>query len=121
MKKIFATISLIFLLSTIFVPFLAFAAEGIVPCQDNCTITDFFKMLGNIFNFIVNDIAIPVAVVALVIGGVILLISAGNPNMVGLGKKILWSAIIGLLLALCSKLIINFILNALGASSGYQV
>jgi hypothetical protein len=43
-----------------------------------------------------------------------MLISAGNPNLLGSGKKVLYSGIIGLVLTLGSYAIINFILKAIG-------
>ena len=93
--------------------------KGIVPCGNSgeaaCTIDDFFSMLGKIYSFIVIDIATPLAVLAVTIGGILILISAGNPNLLCLGKKIFWSAVIGLALALCSWAIINTILTMIGA------
>ena len=71
-------------------------------------------MLNNIYNFIVKIIAAPLAVIALTIGGILMLISAGNPNLMGLGKKIFYAAIIGLALVFCSWVIINTILTILG-------
>jgi hypothetical protein len=89
---------------------------GIVGCPtgDNGTysIDDFFGMLGRIYNFIVLMIAAPLAVIAVSVGGIMMLISAGNPNLMGIGKKVFWSAIIGLALALGSYAIINFVLGA---------
>ena len=58
------------------------------------------------------DIATPLAVVSISIGGIMILISGGNPNLAGTGKKILYSALIGLALVFCSYLIINSILKA---------
>jgi len=87
---------------------------SIVPCQNNCTINDFFTMLGNIYNFVVKDIATPLAIVAIIIGGVIMMTSAGNPGQFATGKKILFFAIVGLILAFGSYLIIYTILKALG-------
>jgi len=65
----------------------------------------FFQMLTTIYNFIVWILATPLAVIALIIGGILMMISAGNPNLMGTGKKILYSAIIGLALVFCSYLI----------------
>jgi hypothetical protein len=48
-----------------------------------------------------------------------MLISAGNPNMFGMGKKTLYISIIGLVLVLCSYMIVKFILNALGANVSF--
>jgi hypothetical protein len=113
-KKIFLPIILLYLLSIIFVPLLAKAA--IVTCDGpNCTIDKFFEMLGNIYSFIVQ-IATPLAVIALTVGGILMMISAGNPNLMSIGKKVFWSAVIGLALVLATKAIINFILSAMGSS-----
>ncbi|MCX6721835.1 MAG: hypothetical protein NTY04_01410, partial [Candidatus Staskawiczbacteria bacterium] len=79
-----------------------------------CGITDFFTFLNNIYQFIILGIATPLAIIAITIGGIILLLSAGNPNLAGLGKKILYAAIIGLALVFCSWVIINSILTILG-------
>jgi len=110
-KKIFTPV---ILLSTLFLPFLAKAA--IVQCDTNCGFQDLLDMLGRIYTFIIEDIATPLAVVAVMIGGVLILISAGNANLLGIGKKVFWSAIIGMILAWCSWLIINTVLTAMGVS-----
>ena len=112
MKKIFLSVILFCLLSIIFVPFLVKA--DIVPCTDNCSLTDVTTMIGNIYTFIVTTIATPLAILAISIGGILMLISAGNPTMMSLGKKVFWSAIIGLVLAYASYLIVKFALDAIG-------
>ena len=43
-----------------------------------------------------------------------MMISAGNPNLMSLGKKIFYSAVIGLVLVYGSYVIIKFILDAVG-------
>ncbi len=116
MKKAFSVIFLICLLTIILFPFFVKAAEPLVPCTNNCGISDFFTMLDRIYSFIVIDIAGPLAVISLIIGGICMLVSAGNPGLMGLGKKIIYAAIIGLVLALGSYAIINFILAALKGS-----
>jgi len=78
-------------------------------------------MLDRIYNFIVWNIATPLAVLALVIGGVLIIISAGNPGLAGLGKKMALTAVIGLVLVFCSWLIINFIMTALGYQEAWNV
>lgn len=79
-----------------------------------CGFLDFFALLNNVYSFIVLEIATPLAVIALIIGATFMLISAGNPNLMGKGKKILLTAIIGLVLVFASWLIINTILSLLG-------
>jgi len=125
MTKLFF-IFIFFLFLILILPKLASAAytpgQGLVPCGNPgercCTICDFFVMLARVYDFLVKWIATPLAVVAITIGAVILMISAGNPNLAETGKKILWAAIIGLVLVFCSWLIINAILSALGFNMG---
>ena len=130
MKKLFLVFIILFILSFISFGY-ALAADcpdsgdpsangGIVNCgiSCSCTIKNIFSMLGGIYSFLVLKIATPLAVLAVIIGGVLMMISAGNPNLEGLGKKILYSAIIGLVLAFCSYLIIDTILKAVGFSGG---
>jgi type IV secretory pathway VirB2 component (pilin) len=75
-------------------------------------------MLFNIYDFIVWNIATPLAIIALVVGGIFMMISAGNPGMMGLGKTIVVAAIIGLVLVFCSWLIIDTIITSMGGTSG---
>ena len=91
-------------------------ATGLVPCGITCTCTieNFFLMLVRIFNFAIKFIVTPLAVLMLTIGGILILISAGNQGLFTLGKNTLYAAIIGLVLAFGSWLIIGFILNAIG-------
>jgi hypothetical protein len=128
MKKIFLIISFVLIfLFLVIEPVSALCVEypwGLVPCgrytdaKGNltcpCEIGHFFLMLVNIYQWVVWWLATPLAVLMLTIGGIMILISAGNPNLVGLGKKILWVSIIGLVLVFCSWLIIDFIMSTLG-------
>lgn len=117
MKKIFLAILICLLLT----PSLIFAAEPLLQCStDPCSFKDFTGIIGRATNFITTYIITPLATLFLIIGGVVMLVSGGNPEMKSTGKKILTAAIIGLFLALCAKMIINFILQALGAT-GYSV
>ncbi len=117
MKKLYLSIVILCLLTIISAPLLV-KAGGLVPCDTTCGISDFFTMLNNIYTFIVSDIATPLAGLAIMIGGGLILISAGNPGLLGTGKKIFWAGVIGLALALGSKIIINFILDAIGYKYG---
>jgi len=128
MKKIFLSAGLLFfLLLVFFTPILANAActgpngeKGLIDCgcsptgDDACTICDFFSTLVKIYDFIVKMIATPLAIIALTIGGVLIMISAGNPTLMSKGKTIFWSAVIGLVLVFCSYLIIATVLGILG-------
>ena len=91
MKKIFLSIALFCLLSIIFAPVLVKADYlPIVQCGNDpsspCGILDFFAMLERIYSFIVFYIATPLAVISLIIGGILMMISAGDPTTFGKGK-----------------------------------
>ena len=131
MKKILLIIFCCFLLTPILINARECPAPAnapplyIVHCGQDascpCEISDFFSMLARIFNFIVYSIATPLAVIMITIGAIMILISAGNPNLAGMGKKMLWISAIGLVLVFCSWLIINFILTALGYNGAWNV
>jgi hypothetical protein len=112
MKKTLLIVILFFLIS---IPLITSAA--IVPCgnpgEEPCTLNDFFLMLGNIYDFLVKYIAAPLAILAISIGGVLMMISGGNPSLFNRGKQILILSIIGLVLAFGSWLIIETLLRAL--------
>jgi hypothetical protein len=66
--------------------------------------------LKRIIDFFTLYILLPLGVLMFVVGGGMLLISTGNPNRVSLGKKIITSAIIGILIVSLSWLIINTVI-----------
>ena len=123
-KKIFLPFIILCFLAIIFIPLLAKA--DIVQCGNGkpsdanyspCTICDFFQMLVNVYSFIVLQIATPLAIIAIIVGGILMMLSAGNPNLMSKGKTILYAAIIGLFLVFGSWLIIDFVLNLIGYSN----
>lgn len=119
MNKLLLSLLVIFLFSTFALPA---NAGGLVPCggpgEEMCTLCDFFKLGQNIINFLLEDVALPLTTVMIAVGGVTLAISGGSPKRLELGKKILTSAVIGLIVVLASWLIINTIINLL--SGGEQ-
>lgn len=129
MKKIILPIIIfcLLLVSIIFAPEFSHAKvtnsayKGIVTCDGpDCTIQDFFEMLVRIYDFIVRTVAVPLAVIALVVGGIFIMISAGNPAIFGKGKEIIKWAIIGLVLTFCSYLIVDFIMRAIGFTGNWS-
>jgi len=110
MKKILLAFSAFTLLM---IPGLILAA--IVTC-DVCTLGDFLTTINNVITLIVRYIIPSAAVLFLTIGGIVLLISGGKPELKSLGKKILVSTVIGMALAYGAWVIISFILSTLGAA-----
>ena len=114
MNKLFFVTILVCLIAVLFVPFIIRAAEPIVQCTGpDCDFDAAKAMLERILNFLVNTIAAPLAILAITIGAVLMMTSAGDPNRMGMGKKVLYAAIIGLFLAFGTSAIIKFILDAL--------
>jgi len=89
-------------------------AAGLVPCSgSDCTICSLFVGVKNIVNFLTVDIAMPLAVVILIYGGVMLLTSGESETRREKGKKALWHAVWGLLIVFAAWLIIDTILGNL--------
>jgi type IV secretory pathway VirB2 component (pilin) len=120
MNKKFLIVTFFCLISIMLVPLMVSAQTGdpLVKCgnagQNPCTLGDVLILIDSIYSFIVYTIATPLAVLALIVGGILLLTSAGNPTLAGLGKKTLWAAIIGLVLVFGAKAIIDFVKTLVG-------
>ncbi|MEE8131628.1 MAG: hypothetical protein V3T98_01105 [Candidatus Paceibacterota bacterium] len=112
--KIFC-IGLVFLFSISFVllPLVADAA-GLVPCgtstTDPCTWCDLGKLIANIIDFLVK-IVIVIAVALIIWGGFVIMTAGGSPERVKHGRDIIKSAVIGIIIALGSWLIIDTIIK----------
>lgn len=90
------------------------ANAQIVPCLDEpCTPCDLWELASNIVWFLLFDLGIPILTVALLTGGVMILISGGNSSLKEKGKSIIWNGLIGILIAFTAYLIINTIIATL--------
>ena len=99
-------------------------APALVTCGlgsgQYCTPCDLWTLAKNIVDFLVKPpegIAFPVLVLALLIGGVVWATSAGNPNRIELGKKVITSSIVGIFIAFGGWLIVDTIINTLVSGS----
>ena len=119
MKKYILT----FLLLVLFFAPVLTIAQGLVPCGQGlptdpnfkrCELEDLFKLIQIIYKFLVWNIATPLAGLIIVIGGIMLIISAGNPGLANQAKKIIMNSIVAWLLVFGSWLIINTVLNVIG-------
>ncbi len=88
---------------------------GLLKCgySRDCTLCDMFILIRDIFNFLLSILG-GVGVLSIVIGGIYMIISSGNPQMYQQGISIITNAVIGLVLAASSFLIFGFGLQALG-------
>lgn len=112
-KAIISILSLILLFS----PTTALAQDwedGRCVYDGVATIRGIECLLERVFTYIVGFVAIAVLVM-IVVGGYKLLTSGGDPKGVEGGKNVITYAIIGLVIALLSVFIINFIAEFTGA------
>ena len=108
MKKIILLSTFYFLLSV------ASASAALVPCggsgQEPCQFCDLFKLVKNVLDFGVK-IAIPIAVIAIVYGGIMILTAGASPERAKQGKDIVTAAIIGLVIVLLAWLILDTLIK----------
>lgn len=106
-------ISLIVLLLVVASPTLAWGPLlGECASSTGCTLDDFGKLLINAAQMILG-ITGSLTLLFFVYGGFVWLTSGGNTEQIQKGKKILSSALIGLIIVLASYLIVNFTLSAI--------
>ena len=88
------------------------AVAGAIKCP--CELGHLFIMFSRVYTFVLWDIGTPLAGLLVVAGGVLLLISGGDPKRIDLGKRLLWGAFWGIILMFGSWLIIDIVLKAIG-------
>lgn len=91
--------------------------DGIVKCgstgQAMCNLCYLVKGLNDIVQYIMK-IAIGVALLAIVIGGVMYVVSAGDPGMIQTAKTTMKNAVIGFIIILSAFVIINTTIQVIG-------
>jgi hypothetical protein len=103
-------------------------AAGLVPCgqsindpntswddTESCKFCHIFVLFDTIYGFVLKMVGV-IATVMFVIGGFYILIAGGRPEMLGKGKKILFAAVIGLVIIFGAWVIINTVFSAIGVS-----
>ncbi|MEK9135305.1 MAG: hypothetical protein AAB451_03355 [Patescibacteria group bacterium] len=83
----------------------------------SCQFCHFFVMFGGIVNFLLLKIAIPAAILLLVIGGAMFTFSAGNPGTIKKGMDIMKSVAIGLVIMFTAWIVVSTVLTLVGVAS----
>ncbi len=78
-----------------------------------CTWCDFLKFGQGIINFLIQDIAFPLAVLFIIYGGIMMMLNSGNPSKLKESQGVIWSAIIGIAIMLSAWIILNTFFNLL--------
>lgn len=97
------------------------ALAGLVPCgtsenPDSCTLCDLWHLASNIVHFLIFYVAIPLAILAFVIAGVIYMTSAGSDTRVSLAHKIFRNAVIGVVIIFCAWLIVDTLIKTIAVN-----
>lgn len=111
-KTITFSLCLFFLLT----PFLVSAqTAGLVPCgnegQSACTFYDIFKLIGNIIEFLLLTVAVPLCALVITWSGIQLALHPNEAQFKTEKKNVLWGAVLGLFLAFSSYLIVDTLLT----------
>ncbi len=83
----------------------------IVPCTNNCTPCDLWRLADNIMNFALYALSLPVLTLVILIAGIMMVFAGGDQRKITTAKKMLWTSVIGIFIAFGAWLIINTILH----------
>ncbi|GBD34143.1 hypothetical protein HRbin34_00463 [bacterium HR34] len=100
--------------------------DGIVPCGKvvniegigdkviNCQLCHLFVMIDGGLDLILTVLTPPIFVLVMVIGGAMIVFSAGNESYVSRGKDLIKSAVIGVAIMFAAFIIVEIAITALG-------
>lgn len=87
--------------------------NGLVPCKDTCDFNDILQLVNNLITFLITTLFIPIVILLFVYAGYKYITAQGNPSKVADLKKMVWHIVVGMLLVLCSWLIVKTIISIL--------
>ncbi len=119
MSKLIKRSLLIFSLLTILAVSLPAQAITVLQTINNpCDVCAFAVLISNIKNVAIS-LAVPIVVLMIIVGGVMIMVSAGNENLRTQGKKTLTGGIIGLIIVFTAWVIVAAVVTAtLGTNFG---
>lgn len=91
---------------------------GVVPCTNQCGADDFFRLINNLVDFGVRYLLLPMFVFMIMYAGYKYITAMGKPDKVANLKSMFGNMLFGLILFLCSWLIVKGILYSLGYTEG---
>jgi len=120
MKKIILLFIIFLSLVTCLLSLSSAQAAGLVPCgterdakgniTNPCTWCHLMQLVKNVINFLMY-LVFPLAAIMIVVGGIMIMTAGGSTERVAKGKEIVTAAVVGLLIALLSWLIIDTIIG----------
>ena len=89
------------------------SAGNLLSCYNFCTFSDLLKTINNLITFLITKLFIPVVVFLFIYAGFKYITAQGDPKKIVDLKKIVFNILIGMLLVLCSWLIVKVVLTIL--------
>ncbi len=118
-KKISAIILAGFIMG---LPFVAVAAEHLVPCDDDCDFNQLMAMANNIVRFLMYAVAVPLAALGFVVVGARLVFNQDKADAWTKAKEGFWDIGKGFFIIFGAFLLIKFILyEFLNTDAGFTL
>ncbi len=92
--------------------------NGLVPCKDTCDLNDVLRLINNLIEFLITTLFIPIIILLFMYAGFKYITAEGNPSKVANLKKMVGHIVVGMLLVLCSWLIVKTIITILASDEG---
>ncbi|MFA6397806.1 MAG: hypothetical protein WDK96_03100 [Candidatus Paceibacterota bacterium] len=118
-KKVFS----ILLIAVFLFPIVSFSA-GLIPCggtgEPKCDFSQLMILVKNFINFLLFDLAMPLAAIAFAYAGYLYMSSGGDTKNTTKAKNIFKDVLFGFVLALSAWLIVTAILTGFGLKDGFS-
>lgn len=89
--------------------------NGLVPCRDTCTFEDILSLINNLITFLITTIFIPIIIILFMYAGYKYITAGGNPAKIANLKSMIKHIVVGMLLVLCSWLIVKTVITILAS------
>lgn len=97
---------------------------GIVSCgrggQNMCTLCDLIMGIKDVIDYLLK-IAVGIAVLAICIGGILYIVSVGDPGLIEMGKNAMKNALIGIVICVLAFIIINTAMLLIGTQTNLGI
>jgi hypothetical protein len=85
----------------------------LISCYNFCTFSDVLKTINNLITFLITRLFVPIVILLFMYAGYQYITAQGNPSKKANLKKLVFNILIGMLLVLCSWLIVKVIMTVL--------
>ncbi len=89
--------------------------NGLIPCKDTCDFSDILQLVNNLIEFLIKTLFIPIIIILFMYAGYKYITAGGNPSKVANLKKMIMHIVVGMLLVLCSWLIVKTVISILAS------